>query len=638
MSRFRTSVTLFAAVAALSLDAVCARAASLSFAPVFSDHMVLQRDQPLRVWGRATAGANVSVTIADKTASATAGTDGVWHATLPALSAGGPFEVVASASGESAKLADVLAGDVWLCSGQSNMQYAVKGAVDGHDAVLAAAADAKLRLMTVPTIPSTVPAERTDTHWVTPADDAATGEFSAVALFFAQALHRPTSSQKDVPIGLINCSLGGSWVEYWIPAEPAQPRGEIKPVSLWVVKPTYLYNGMIAPLAGLNLKGALWYQGESNAGRPGQYAALLRKMIGVWRNDFQDPKLPFYIVQLPNYADTIDGFSFAWLRDAEAQVATDPDVKLAVTLGTPDGDSLHPRHKRMVGDRLALLARRYTYGEDLTAEGPTFKSATPDGATMRVTFDTHGSPLAVPPFGLADFELAGSDGVYWAAAAKVDGPDAIVLRSDHVSAPASVRYAFSAMPQATLANAAGLPAGPFRTDSAAPSQMMELELAKPSRKFVTPRYSATVDSAGWLTGLMLDGHQMLSPNYQGGFVPLSGFGPFPLPNCTVLGPAQISFDDYNLKFTYRFEADAVHIDVRNGNKDGEMPVRLTLASSVAMKGAFAAGQPTSFGFQHAGLVIEGIDSCTKSSDGGCDLQTKVPGGQTKTITLRLAAK
>ena len=637
MMRLRVRASLLATLLAFSLRPTPAAAAAPSFAPPFNDHMVLQRDQPLRVWGRAAAGADVSVSAAGRTATGTADGDGRWRVTLPPVPAGGPFAVVATAGTEAAKLSDVLVGDVWLCSGQSNMQFAIKNATGAADAVAAAVADPRLRLMTVPNVPSTVPTDHLDAPWAAPTE-AATADFSAVAIHFALALHRSSPALRDVPIGLVNCSLGGSWVEYWIPAEPAQPRGDAKPVSLWGVKPTYLYNGMVAPLAGLNLKGVLWYQGESNADHPGQYAALLRKMIGHWRADFQDPALPFFLVQLPNFADAINGYSFAGVREAEAQVATDPHVYLAVTLGTPDGHVLHPRHKQLVGDRLALLARRYALGEDVVADGPTFKAATPQGPAMRVTFDTHGSPLAAPADGLADFELAGADGVYWTATANVDGPDAVLVRSDHVPAPATVRYACSAAPGATLANAAGLPAGPFRTDTVPPSPTMELQQAKPSRRFVARRYTATVDSAsGWLSGLMVDGHQMLSPNSQGGFVPLSGFGPFPLPYCTPLGPTQIAFDDEHLRFTYRFDADAVHIDVHNGNASGESPVRCMLAGDVTMDGAFAAGQPATFAFRRTGLVVEGAEKCAKSSDAGYDLQLKVPAGQTRTLTLRVVA-
>ena len=628
-------------LAALAFQAASAPAAAVSFAPPFGDHMVLQRDQPLRLWGTAAAGAGVSVSVADRTATGTADADGRWHLTLPPLPAGGPFEVVATAAGGggTAKLADVLLGDVWLCSGQSNMQFALRNATGAPDAIAAAVADRRLRLMTVPTVPSAVPTDQLDARWAAPTE-AATADFSAVAIHFAVALHRSSPALADVPIGLVNDSLGGSFVEYWIPAEPAQPRGPAKPVSPWVVKPTDLYNGMIAPLAGLNLKGVLWYQGESNAGRPGQYAALLRRMIAAWRKDFENPALPFYVVQLPPYADAVDGYSFAGVREAEAQVAAaDPNVHLAVTLGTPDGFVLHPRHKQLVGDRLALLARRYAYGQDVVADGPTFRAATPQGSSMRVTFDTHDSPLAAAADGPSDFELAGADGVYRAATAKLDGPDAVLVHSDAVDAPATVRYAWSAAPGATLADAAGLPAGPFRTDDAPIGPTMELQPAKPARRFVTRRYTATVDSAsGWLTGLMVDGHQMLSPNLQGGIVPLSGFGPYPLPYCTPIGPAAIAFDDGHLRFTYRFDADAVHLDVRNGNDGGEVPVRCLLAGDVTRDAPFAAGRPTAFAFRRTGLTVEGADSCQTSSDAGYDLQLKVPAGQTRTLTLRLATK
>ena len=634
MPTLQLSAALLAAAFAFALQPASASAASVSFAPVFTDHMVLQRDQSLRVWGRAAAGASVSMSVAGKTATATADADGRWKVTVPALQAGGPFEVVATAGAESAKLTDVLVGDVWLCSGQSNMQFALKDAKNSKEAITAAVADPKLRLMTVPVTPSIVPTDHLDAPWAVPTDKNAS-DFAAAAIYFALALHR-SPSERDVPIGLINSSLGGSWVEYWIPAEPALPRGEVKPVSVWGVKPTYLYNGMIAPLAGVSLKGALWYQGESNAMRPGQYADLLRKMIAVWRKDFENPTLPFYVVQLPGYTDDIEKYSFAGVRDAEAAVATsDPNVHVAVTIDSSEAYLLHPHDKQLVGDRLALLARRYSYGEEVVADGPLYKAAEPKGDAMRVTFDTHGSSLTAARDGLDGFELAGSDGVYWNASARLDGPDAVLLRSSLVPSPQFARYAWQAAPNATLMNAAGLPAGPFRTDKAQPAPMMEVQEVPLLRRLATKKYTATINPGGWLTGLLVDGRQILSPDHQGGIVPLSGFGPYPLANCTQASATQIAFDDGNLRFTYRFEAEVVYVDIHNGNKDGESPVRCMLASNVEKLGDFTAGKPTAFGVKQTRLTIDGIDHCEKSNDGNYDLQTHVPAGQTKTITFRM---
>ena len=626
MTRLRT-LAVAAAFVSLAIAPSIGRAAGLAFASTFSDHMVLQRDQPLRVWGSAERGTKVSVTVAGKSADATADGNGKWTATLPALPAGGPVELVVTGGDQTATLTDVLIGDVWLCSGQSNMQFPLKDAKNAAEAIAAAVADNRLRLLTVPSNPAAAPLEKIDATWTPPTEKEA-AEFSAVGIEFALSLRHSSPPLRDVPIGLIDSSLGGSHVEYWIPAEPGTPP-TTQPASIWNVKPAQLYNALIAPLAGTNLKGVLWYQGESNTGRPTEYAALLRKMIAAWREDFQAKELPFYIVQLPNFSDSIDKYSYAWLREGQAEVAkADEHVKLAITLDTPDGYDLHPKYKQLVAGRLALLARRYSYGEDVVADSPSFKASAVKDDTMRVTFDTHGSSLRATLESLNDFELAAADGLFFHADAKLDGDDAVVLRSDRVKAPAFARYAWQATPHATLINAEGLPAAPFRTDTIAPSPMMELQEAPPPRRIIAERYTATLETSGWMSGLLIDGHQFINPDRQGGLLPLSGFGPYPLGKCTPISATQIAFNDGDLTLTYRFEPDIVHVDISNAAHDGKSTVRMMLAPNVTR-------DDTSFVIGSSKVTIDGIDRCERSNDGHYDLQSEIAGGTMKTISLRL---
>ncbi|HEV2694595.1 MAG TPA: sialate O-acetylesterase, partial [Verrucomicrobiae bacterium] len=236
--------------------------------------------------------------------------------------------------------------------------------------------------------------------------------------------------------------------------------------SMFGIKPATLYNAMIAPFAQTPFAGVIWYQGEGNAGQPAYYPTLLTTLIGEWRQQFQQPKLPFFIVQLPDYLPDWGGYYWTWIREAQAKtVHAVPHTSLIVGIETTDGTNLHPKQKQEIGRRAALQARQVVYHEDLTATGPVFKTAKVKGATIEVTFTTAGSPLVNNSTNaLQGFTLAGADGIYHPATAKIDG-NTVTVQSIEVPAPKTVRYAWSGVPHSTLRNQAGLPAAPFRTDS-----------------------------------------------------------------------------------------------------------------------------------------------------------------------------
>ncbi|BDI30166.1 9-O-acetylesterase [Capsulimonas corticalis] len=645
--------------------------------PVFTDHLVLQRDRQDPVWGWAAPGTKVTVTINGKSASATAGADGKWIARLPALTAGGPYDLTV-AGPTTTTLHDILVGDVWICSGQSNMEFGV-GNLAASATEIAAANYPNIRIFTTAKKTALTPQDLTTGHWdaVTPETIAGQGTwsgFSAVGYFFGRELNQ----KLNIPIGLIQTSWGGTIAESWTSeksldkladfhpgldavrvkrsavnntvsyaqqwkdwytandpgtkanwGDPSLDASDWKTMTLptawesagvpelaafdglvwfrkeidlpagaenndltlrlgkvddndmtWVngvpvgategwdqsrvytipksalragknvitvrvldtgggggiydgtnalrleipggdpvslagpwqykiaaplaqTKPvpqnigdgnpnvvTVLYNGMVQPLVPYGVKGAIWYQGESNADRAYQYRALLPTMIGDWRKQWGEGDFPFYIVQLANWTPVLDQPGDSnWAELREAQTMTSKNVKnsgeaLAIDIG--DGPDIHPKDKQDVGRRLALTALAKTYGQKVEYSGPEYKSYKVEGSKVRVSFDHLGGGLTVstvtplsdyltrtgaftptvdpsPTAAVKGFAVAGDDHKWYWADAVIDG-DTIVLSSPSVASPVAVRYAWANNPVTNLYNKAGLPAVPFRTD------------------------------------------------------------------------------------------------------------------------------------------------------------------------------
>jgi sialate O-acetylesterase len=246
-----------------------------------------------------------------------------------------------------------------------------------------------------------------------------------------------------VPLGVIDSSFGGSLCEAWVPrpALAGFAPSDLRP-SLFGAGPSELYNAMIAPLGRAPIRGVVWYQGEGNSGRPAIYPRLLKALIAAWRDRFQTPDLPFIVIQLPDWAAGSDGLSWAWIREAQANAVREtPHTALAVGIETTDGFDLHPRQKAEVGRRAALLALHDVYGRPVVARGPIFREARAEGGMLRVAFDTAGDGLVARGGGpIRGFAVAGADGKYHYADAALDG-DEVVLRSEAVPSPATVRYA-----------------------------------------------------------------------------------------------------------------------------------------------------------------------------------------------------
>jgi sialate O-acetylesterase len=460
------------AVLALFVSGLCS--ADVVLAPFFRDHAVVQRDLPLVISGMAFPGEEIEITFGAATAKAAAAPDGAFSIELPPQAASAePRDLVVQGK-NTVTVKDVLVGDVWLCSGQSNMEWVVGQLPDAADTV-ASATDPNVRYFKTPHKLSWKPRTAADGAWTIATGEAVRG-CTSIGYFFARELR----STQGVPIGILDCSWGGTRIEPWLPFEAIQRdtelmgdynanrkqvegTGDPTPDS-----PTAMWNAMVAPFTTVRIKGIAWYQGESNAGNPTRYRRSLPLLIDGWRKAFGDPKLPFGVFQLASFmpfrVDLPVEEGWAELREAQTLGALSRGAGIVVLLDIGDAADIHPPQKAEAGRRLALWARAKVYGEDIEYSGPMFRSATPKAGAIVVTFD-HGKGLSTrdgkAPGG---FAIAGADGKFvWATATIVD--QTVVVSSPEVPNPTQVRYAWHNNPEtANLVNGAGLPASAFRSD------------------------------------------------------------------------------------------------------------------------------------------------------------------------------
>lgn len=478
--------------------------ADVTLPAVLANHMVIQRALPVHVWGKAAEGESVSVTFRGGTRSTTADSIGRWSVYLPPVEAGGPFELAIQGNNRIT-LKDVMVGDVWVASGQSNMEFPVKEAVNAQ-AEMARADHSGIRLFHVENKVANYPLDDVVAEPWTSCTPASVSDFSAVAYFFGRHLHEKLA----VPIGLIETSWGGTPAEAWTSLHALSADASLMPVfaswarmnddaaahqvrrekemnewrravdraktegkqppefpwepnidSSWL--PAGLYNAMVAPLTRFPIRGAIWYQGESNASREraSLYAHLFGTMIQDWRSAWGQGDFPFLFVQLANFKTEPDA-EWPELRDAQRQTLALANTGMAVTIDIGTTGDIHPKNKQDVGLRLALAARAITYGEKIEYSGPLFRQATPERSSLRLWFDHVGGGLMAKGGSLTGFEIAGADRKFVPAEAAIEGAT-IVVSSPSVSAPVSVRYAWSDDPRCNLYNAEGLPASPFRS-------------------------------------------------------------------------------------------------------------------------------------------------------------------------------
>jgi sialate O-acetylesterase len=464
---------------------------------IFGSHMVLQHGQPNKVWGRADAGESVTVSIGDQSKQATAGADGQWHVVLDPLSVGGPHTV--SVRGKNTvTFEDVLVGEVWICAGQSNMQWSVNAAND-PDLEKATAKFPRLRLISVPNVGTQETQWDFNGKWqeCTP---QTVGNFSAVGYFFGRQLHQTL----DVPVGLINDAWGGSACEAWIRRDLLAADQQYQPLlDRWAqleanftklsekaertpdeqkqfdnlkrlmsgnARPGNIYQGVLKPTLGYGIRGAIWYQGESNAGRAYQYRELFPLMIRSWREEWGQGDFPFYWVQLADFmAEKPEPAESAWaeLREAQTMTMTKlPNTGEAVIIDLGEGKDIHPKNKQDVAKRLARWALAEVYKVDgIPCRSPHYKSAEKQGSKMVLTFEHVAGGWR--PFDVGEprgFTIAGEDRKFHLAQGKILDANRIEVWSDAVDQPVAVRYAWADNPVCNLYSAAGLPLTPFRTD------------------------------------------------------------------------------------------------------------------------------------------------------------------------------
>ena len=444
---------------------------------IFGSHMVLQQKQHDKVWGWAQPDEEVTVKIADQTKTARADKDGAWSVTLDPLNAGGPHTLTVTGK-NTVTFDDVLVGEVWLCSGQSNMQMSVNSSNDG-DLESLSATDPEIRLITVPNFGTQEPQKDFKGRWDVCTPETVKG-FSAVGYFFGRQLRRSLG----VPIGLINDSWGGSAAEAWVRRDILEKDETFKPlIERWVgveknkndgslngnSRPGNIYNGVLKPTIGYGIKGAIWYQGESNAGRAYQYRDLFPVMIKSWREEWGIGDFPFYWVQLADHsAERSDPADSAWAELREAQTMTMarlPNTGQAVIIDLGEGKDIHPKNKQDVAKRLVRWALAKDYGIKVPYQSPTYKSMEVKDKKVILTFEHVGGGLK--PFDvntIRGFAVAGDDKKFVSAEAKLVGNHQVEVWSDKVSEPVAVRYAWADNPVCNLYSNDGLPVTPFRTD------------------------------------------------------------------------------------------------------------------------------------------------------------------------------
>lgn len=539
-------LTNSAALVASMFISIAPAMADVKLPAVISNNMMLQAEKPLPIWGWADAGEKVKVAFGDQQAETVAGNNGEWKVTLKPVKSGNAGDLTVTGK-NTIVVTNVLAGTVWICSGQSNMEWSLNNS-DGAAAEIPKATYPKIRLFTVAKKTSLTPERDVKGAWVECSPGSAPG-FSAVGYYFGREIHQKTGN----PVGLIHTSWGGTPAEAWtskeglakdatlkgysdaleavikglphakekyekdlaaykiekakwdqevgipfaeemkqyeadvkkakaeLTPEPGKPiisrKAPVTPTppgasGISAAVPSSLYNGMIAPIVPYAIEGAIWYQGEANAGAADLYRSLFPRMITDWREHWAQGDFPFYFVQLANFlqrANTPVDEAWAQLRESQFLTLSLPNTGMAVAIDIGNAADIHPRNKLDVGLRLARWALRDIFGRKIVPSGPLFSGMKIEGEKIRLSFIHVGSGLMIgrdpekPETELTGFAIAGEDGKFVWAKAVIDG-ESVVVSGENISKPTQVRYAWANNPACNLYNKDGLPASPFRTN------------------------------------------------------------------------------------------------------------------------------------------------------------------------------
>lgn len=490
---------------------LCNTFAAVKVNPMFSSSMVLQRNMIVPIWGTATPADSVTVQFNGQVISTRTADDGRWTVRLQPMNEGGPFTMSVFGT-DTIILRDVMIGEVWICSGQSNMTFELKKTTFAAQDV-AGARNPMIRLFTVPRVVSETPKTECTGTWSVCTPEHAE-DFSAVAYFFGKALQESLR----IPIGLIHVSWGGTAAEGWVSRGLLEKDPEFMPIlerwnrdvenypaaisefnrmlpeltEKWKIdsaeavakgralprKPTAprgpghrdtpngQFNGMLSTVIPFGMRGVIWYQGEGNASRAEQYRTLFSALINEWRSLWKQGDFPFYFVQLPNLSRQPEPSKSGWaeLREAQLMTLSVPKTGMAVTIDVGDPKDLHPTNKRPVGERLSRIALEKTYGKNIRSSGPMFHSMKIVKNTIRIEFTIGAESMTANGAVLNGFTIAGADKKFVPADAVITG-NAVIVSSISVPKPVAVRYGWADNPNCSLYNNAGLPASPFRTDS-----------------------------------------------------------------------------------------------------------------------------------------------------------------------------
>ena len=472
---------------------------------IFGNHMVLQRDHLNPIWGTANAGERITVQIDGQSHSTDAGLDGRWKVTLRSMPASGPHVLIVSAD-NTLRFEDVMVGEVWVCSGQSNMQWALSNS-DGGDLEIPLADEPMIRMISIPQVGSQDPQDNFIGQWEHCSPRVA-AEFSAVGYHFGQRLKQALG----VTIGLIDNAWGGSAAEAWVPRGVLEADGHsdayleewdakitaytdaehAKKVAIfeqWKTdgrkgpapwpndirtgqhRPANLYNGVLHPIIGYGIRGVIWYQGETNASRAAAYNHLFPLMIKTWREHWNQGDFPFYWAQLADFTnerpESQQNSWWAEIREAQTNALSLPNTGQAVIIDIGEGRDIHPRNKRTVGDRLARNALAKDYGFNIASESPRYASLEIQDEGIAVTFDhvSHGGLYAFDVPVVKGFDIAGADGFFRRAEARIEGNNQVLVSHPEIAQPVAVRYGWAENPVLNLFDRNGLPVTPFRTDN-----------------------------------------------------------------------------------------------------------------------------------------------------------------------------
>jgi len=528
----------------------------------YGESMVMQRQAPIPIWGWADPGEEVTVQLgAAEAVTGRANETGRWEVTLPAMEAiADGLELKFSSSTSSFALSDVLVGEVWLCSGQSNMEWTVS-ASDNPEAEIAAADFPQIRQMKIAHLTNNLPLDDVKGDWLVCSPETA-GSFTAAGYFMARELHR----ELGVPIGLLNISWGGTLIEPWTPIEgfamtpgladiyakvqTALPgsqaykdglRKYLEAITAWQVlaetalaegtsapaspvfpkrllpitahtEPTTIFNAMMNPVVGYGMRGAIWYQGESNHARGMDYLDRKKALLAGWRSMWGIGDFPFYFVQIaPFVYGEEDPAILPRFWEAQSACLEIPHTGMVVTNDIGNPADIHPKNKQEVGRRLSLLALKHTYGKsDLVASGPKLAEMTVAGATLRLRFDeVAGGLKSRDGQPLSHFEMIGEQGAFVPANAVIEGTDTVVLASPEIKEPAAMRYAWHKLAEPNLANGAGLPTATFRAGEVPQYDWLSLKVPGAAAydlvydldlKKLGPNFSYEVDRSSEIAG------------------------------------------------------------------------------------------------------------------------------------------